>query len=132
MTTVSLPSHHITRAQLRGYGLSDYLVRRVTATVQPVAKRGNAHCFELSVIMVVLRDHCQQPRTRSVTRTAIQRVLTELSPLLGNIVTAQFNIASENHDLRESWVNLIKAQKVTDQALAEIKAMTAEIRGRSR
>ncbi len=131
MTTDTDRDHLVTRAQLRGYGLSGYLVRRVTAAIEPVAKQGNAHCFELGDIMAALRDYADRPHVQSATRAAIQVALTELSPRLGNVITAQFGIANDDRELRESLANLLKAQQATDQALAEMKAIAAEIRGRS-
>ena len=129
--TNAVHNRHITRAQLRGYGLSNYLVRRVTAGLTHIAKRGNAHCFALSTTMSALREYAEHPRVRPATRMAIQHALRQLSPLLGNVITAQFGMAGDDRELRDAVIGLLGAQQTTDRALADLKATAAEIRGRT-
>ena len=120
----------LTRRQLRGYGLSSYLVRQLTQPLKPICKRGQADCFSIRDLMQALRDYSQKPRIYLETRKKIQLVLNELSQLLGNLQTAHFSWA-DDEESRDLVLGLMRSQQETDQQLAKMKAIVAEIKGRS-
>jgi len=124
-TTITL-----TRRQLRGYGLSSYLVRQLTQPLKPICKQGRTDCFLIRDLMQALRNYSQKPRIYLETRKKIQLVLNELSQLLGNLQTAHFGWA-DDEESRDLVLGLMRSQQETDQQLAKMKAIVAEIKGRS-
>lgn len=135
-TTTVKPSPHfpgeqqtVTRSQLRGYGASDHLARAVTRSLEPVGQRGRSKCYGLRDVMQALRSYGERSRLRPSTRDTLSQILSALSPLLGNVATADFRLA-DDQDLGGAVAALLRSQQVTNQRLAEIGAITAEIKGR--
>ena len=72
------PEPTTTRKQLQGYGASRYLVRRLTASLVPVAKSGNAYVYSLGQAIAAIRDYSSNPRIKLATKQVLEQILAQL------------------------------------------------------
>ena len=119
-----------TRKQLRGYGASRYLARRLTCAIEPVAKAGSAYVYSLEETVIAIRQYRQRQRVQQATKATLDLILDALLTRLGNVV--EFAPDSDASDI--SWLarQTVKAMRQTDKALAEMKATVASMGQRVR
>ena len=117
----------ITRKQLRGYGASRYLARRLTEPLAPIGKSGNAYLYALDQIVAAVRKYRSKSRLQHSTRQILEQLLTQLLTRIDNVVP----LVSGDHETEVSDVAklLLRQMRRTDKALAEMKATVASIGG---
>ena len=119
-----------TRKQLRGYGASRYLARRLTNSIEPVAKAGSAYVYSLEETVTAIRKYRQRRRVQQATKATLDRILDELLARLGNVV--EFVPGSDGSEIGRLARQTVKAMRQTDKALAEMKATVASMGQRVR
>jgi len=115
----------LTRKQLRGYGASRYLTRRLTASLQPVAKSGNAYVYAVDQAISAIREHKSRARIQLTTKEVLEQILAQLLAQLDNVVPLVTNgTTTEVSDVAQQLLNQMRR---TDKALSEMKATVASI-----
>ncbi|MEP0871493.1 hypothetical protein NDA01_16915 [Trichocoleus desertorum AS-A10] len=123
-------SHKITtRKQLQGYGATTYQARVLTQSLSPVATQGKTYTYEITGVIASIREYLQRPRIKLVTCQKLESVLEALLNQLGNIIAIPFGKSSDL-EISRLAKNLIQSMAKTDQALAELKATAATIKGK--
>ena len=119
-----------TRKQLRGYGASRYLARRLTASLAPIDKASNAYVYALEQVIAAVRDYSAKQRIQQTTRQVLAQLLSQLLARIDNVVP----LVPDNNDTEVSEVakQLLKQMRRTDKALAEVKATVASMGERAR
>ena len=113
-----------TRQQLQGYGASAYLARRLTRSLKPVGKDGNAFVYSLRQVVSAIRQYAEQPNVRATTKETLSRILPELLARLDNVVEMMPKAESSLGQLAQE---AIKAMRRTDKSLARMKATVASL-----
>lgn len=114
-----------TRKQLRGYGASRYLARKVTEPLDPIGKAGSAYVYALDQAIAAIRDYSERSRIHSETKQTLNNILSELLPRLDNVVNLP--AAEQPSEIGKLAQRAMKAMRRTDKAMAEMKAMVASI-----
>lgn len=114
-----------TRKQLQGYGASRYLAGRLTASITPVAKSGNAYVYALDQVVTAIREYASKARIQATTQQVLAQMTTQMMALLDNVVP----IAPNGSTTEVSGVTrqLLRQMHRTDKAMAEMKATVASI-----
>ena len=119
-----------TRRQLRGYGASGYLARRLTESLEPVAKSGNAYVYTLEQVAASVREYSAHKRIQSTTKQVLEQMLAQLLALIDNVVPMTPN--DSKTEVSGVAQQLLKQMHRTDKALANMKATVASIGERTR
>lgn len=114
-----------TRKQLRGYGASRYLARRLTETLTPVEKVGSAYVYELAQVIDSSRAYSERSRIRPTTKETLQQLIDQLLPRMNNVVNLP--TTQNSSDISQLAQRAIQAIRLTDKALAEMKATAATL-----
>lgn len=114
-----------TRKQLRGYGASRYLSRKLTASLSPVTKSGNAYVYVIGEVIVAIRAYGAKARIQLTTKEVLEKILTQLLAQLDNVVPLVPN--SGKAEVSNVAQQLLSRMRHTDKALAEMKATVASI-----
>jgi hypothetical protein len=118
-----------TRKQLRGYGLSDYTVRKVTQGITPCDRQGATYLYVVSDVISALKQALQNPRSKPTTQSAMVDVLNRLLARLGNVITGSFGQSSDP-ELGQLTQKLAQSIQTTNLALANLEATVATIKGK--
>lgn len=119
-----------TRKQLRGYGASHYLARRLTASLSPISKSGNVYVYELDQVSGAVREYSSNARIQLTTRKVLEQILTQLLTQLDNVLPLVPN--SSKTEVSDVARQLLNQMRRTDKALSEMKATVASIGKRTR
>ena len=114
-----------TRKQLRGYGASRYLARKLTASLAPVDKAGNAYVYALEQVIAAVRDYSAKQRIQQTTKQVLAMLLSQLLARIDNIVSLVPD--SDETEVSDVAKQLLKQMRRTDKALAEVKATVASM-----
>lgn len=115
----------ISRKQLQGYGASRYLARKLTVSLTPVAKSGNAYVYALDQVISAIRAYSQKTRIQIATRQVLEKVVTQLLARLDNVVPlVTGNKRTEVSDVTQQ---LLQQMRRTDKALSDMKATVASM-----
>ncbi|MFK8185414.1 MAG: hypothetical protein AB8B99_18720 [Phormidesmis sp.] len=117
------PTATTTRKQLRGYGVSRYLARRLTQALTPVNKLGNAYVYRLEHVIGATRTYQSNTRIQEKTRQLLEQVMTQLLSRVDNVVPILPN--SPTTEVSEIAKQLLNQMHQTDRAMAEMKATAA-------
>ena len=119
-----------TRKQLRGYGASHYLARRLTRSLEPITKSGNAYVYALAQVVTAARNYSEQARVQPTTKQILEQMLTQLVSQIDNVVP----MLPDGHRTAagDAAKLLLKQMHRTDKAMAELKATVASIGGHKR
>ena len=119
-----------TRKQLRGYGASHYLARRLTRSLKPIAKSGNAYVYALDQVVTAARSYSEQARVQPTTKQILEQMLTQLVSQIDNVVP----MLPDGHRTAagDAAKQLLKQMHRTDKAMAELKATVASMGGHKR
>lgn len=118
-----------TRKQLRGYGATSYLARRLTESLTPVDKLGNAYVYALEQTITAIREYAARSRVRTETKQTLEKILDELLARLSNVVGLP--LKPDNSEVGHLARELMKAIRRTDKSMAEMKATVASMGERS-
>ncbi|MEM6598904.1 MAG: hypothetical protein AAF810_10070 [Cyanobacteria bacterium P01_D01_bin.36] len=121
----SSPQLTTTRKQLQGYGASRYLARKLTVSLPPVAKSGNAYVYGLHQVIAAIRTYNSKPRIQLTTKQVLEQILTQLLPRLDNVTP----LISTNDTTEVSNIarQLLTQMHRTEKSLAEVKATAVSI-----
>ena len=119
-----------TRKQLRGYGASRYLARRLTESLAPIDKAGNAYVYALEQVIAAVRDYSAKQRIQQTTRQVLAQLLSQLLARIDNVVPLVPD--SDETEVSDVAKQLLKQMRRTDKALAEVKATVASMGERAR
>jgi len=119
------PEPTTTRKQLQGYGASRYLVRRLTASLVPVAKSGNAYVYSLGQAIASIRDYSSNPRIKLTTKQVLEQILAQLLTRLDNV--ARFVAGNGTTEVSNIARQLLDQMRRTDKSLSEMKATVASV-----
>ena len=122
---VSAPT--TTRKQLRGYGASRYLARRLPRSLAPVTKSGNAYVYALDQVVMAVRDYSARARIQRTTKQVLEQILIQLLSRIDNVVSLVPN--SNQTEIGDVAQQLLKQLHRTDKAMAELKATVASMGG---
>ncbi|MEL6815007.1 MAG: hypothetical protein AAFP03_09360 [Cyanobacteria bacterium J06598_3] len=115
----------VTRKQLRGYGTTRYLARKLTESLEPLGKSGSAYVYDLAQAIAAIREYGGRSRIRPHTKQTLLKILDVLLPRLNNVVDLPTgNSSSEVSRLAQ---HAMQAMRQTDKALAEMKATAAAL-----
>lgn len=112
-----------TRKQLRGYGATRYLSRKLTRSLKPIAKSGNAYVYALDQVAGAVRDYCSNKRIKPTTKAVLEQILAQLLARIDSVVPLTPN--SDKTEVSDVAQQLLKQMRRTDKAMAELKAMVA-------
>lgn len=114
-----------TRKQLRGYGASSYLARRLTQALAPVAKSGNTYVYDLAQVVTAVRDYSTRTRVQLTTKQTLEQILIQLLSRIDNVVSLV--PSSDQTEVGDVTQQLLKQMHRTDSAMAELKATVASM-----
>lgn len=115
----------ISRKQLQGYGASRYLARKLTGSLTPIAKSGNAYIYALDQVISAIRAYSQKTRIRITTKQALEDVITQLVARLDNVVPLVTGHGKT--EISDVTQQLIQQMRRTDKALSDMKATVASM-----
>lgn len=72
----------ITRKQLKNFGATEYLVQRITRTLQPVGKRGRAYEYKIEQVIRAIRYLIDAAKNRETTKATLAYLEVKLSNML--------------------------------------------------
>lgn len=110
----------VTRRQLRGYGATEYLAKKITRDLTPVETRSRAYVYDVRDAIAAIRNYQQNPRIQAATRSILEQILKELINYLGNVVKVPFG-ADNKSELALLVNHLMQAMNQTDRILADLK-----------
>ena len=119
------PEPTTTRKQLQGYGASRYLGRRLTASLVPVAKSGNAYVYSLGQAIAAIRDYSSNPRIKLATKQVLEQILAQLLTRLDTV--APFVAGNDTTEVSNIARQLLDQMRRTDKSLSEMKATVASV-----
>lgn len=114
-----------TRKQLRGYGASRYLARRLTKSLTPVAKSGNAYVYTLDQAITAIRQYSSEARIHLTTQKVLEQIVTQLLVRLDNVTPFVPN--GSTTEVTDVARQLLTQMRRTDKALSEMKATVASM-----
>lgn len=122
----------VTRRLLRGLGVSSYLARQLTITLNPQERRGLTYVYALPDVLLAITEYVERPRTQAKTRQVLELARAELIPQLQNVFTVPFGQpAIGDKELQRLCIDLIRSRPVLDRKLSNAKLGLAEFRGRA-
>lgn len=113
-----------TRKQLRGYGASHYIARRLTASLTPIAKVGNAYVYTIDQVIAAIREYRLKARTQLATKQLLEQMMVQLLTRLNNVVPL-VSAKDSTTEVSDVARQLLHQMRRTDQAIAELKAASA-------
>ncbi|MGB7439708.1 MAG: hypothetical protein WA919_01455 [Coleofasciculaceae cyanobacterium] len=72
----------ITRKQLKDFGATEYLVQRITRTLQPVGKRGRAYEYKTQQVLRAIRYLIYAPQNRETTKATLAHLEVKIESLV--------------------------------------------------
>jgi len=97
----------------------------LTASLQPVAKSGNAYVYAVDQAIAAIREHKSRARIQLTTKEVLEQILAQLLAQLDNVVPLVTNgTTTEVSDVAQQLLNQMRR---TDKALSEMKATVASI-----
>lgn len=76
----------ITRKQLKNFGATEYLVQRITRTLQPVGKRGRAYEYKTEQVLRAIRYLIYAPQNRETTKATLADLEVKVEILVKNTI----------------------------------------------
>ncbi|WP_013334708.1 hypothetical protein [Gloeothece verrucosa] len=129
MTKTSLPET-TTRAQLRGYGASEYLAIAITKTLTPIGKEKVFKLYSLKQVVENIREYLKRSRIAPQTRLTLTRLLEVLSKRLQNVIPAAFGQGSDPALSQLSRAAHSKLLEINTH-INKLKGQSATIKGKS-
>lgn len=77
---------NITRKQLKNFGASEYLVKKLTKTLNPVKNKGRIHEYNTEQVCNSIRHLMNAPKIRKTTKVVLVQLEIEISSLVENII----------------------------------------------
>lgn len=77
----------ITRKQLNGLGATDYLVKQLTKSLQPIGKQRNAYEYETKQVLDSIYYLIDTARMRKRTRAILTQLKTKISSRVENNIS---------------------------------------------
>jgi hypothetical protein len=125
-----LTQQQITRQQLRGHGMSLYHTRSLTKGLVIQGKSDDRHhLYSLPEVIQSIRQYLEKSRLKFQSRNQLEQVLNILIKQLSNLVSLPFQQGRAS-ELSEITKELRKSMIKTDQALENLKAQAAAIKGK--
>lgn len=72
----------ITRRQLKSFGATDYLIKRLTRSLQPADKQGRAYVYDTAQVIHEIHNLLETPRIRQTTKAVLTHLEARLSELV--------------------------------------------------
>jgi hypothetical protein len=72
----------ITRKQLKSFGATDYLIKRLTHSLAPVDRQGRAYVYDLAQVIDSVRDLLETSRLRQTTKAVLHHLKKQLSEFI--------------------------------------------------
>jgi hypothetical protein len=118
-----------TRAQLKGYGLSDYLATALTKSLKRVKKERNTHHYAINEVIAHVRAYQERKRVKPKTRSCLNALLNTLQLRQNNLITVPFT-NSTDQELSELAKRAYQTLSKTVKTLSDLKAEAATIKGK--
>ena len=116
----------ITRKQLRALGLSQYHSKTVTKSLSPLAFQQRRYIYDLSMVVISMREYLERPRIKIKTRVVCEQVLNSLTELLGNKLPVAFGESKDKETSRLAKELLLSMAR-TNTELSKLKLEASEI-----
>ena len=120
---------HVTRIQLKGYGLSYYQAKVVTRNIVPIGKENNTNIYLLPDAIASIKAYLAKPKITAKTRQSLVAVLPKLIQQLDNITPLIFSNGTDP-ELSKLSKKLFMQVTKTEQSLIKAKAQIATIQGK--
>lgn len=120
------PAPTTTRKQLRGYGASHYMARRLTASLTPIKKVGNAYVYTIDQVVAAIREYRSKAQIQLATKQLLEQMMAQLLTRLNNVVPLVIAKGSTT-EVSDVARQLLHQMRRTDQAIAELKAASASM-----
>lgn len=75
----------ITRKQLKNFGATDYLVKRLIKSLQPTGKKGRAYEYGVEQMLDSIRSMMDAPRIRKTTQLALAHLEVKVSGIVKDV-----------------------------------------------
>lgn len=118
-----------TRAQLKGYGLSDYLATALTKSLNPVRKERNLYHYALNEVITGALAYRERERVKPETRRRLNALLDSLRERQNNVIAVPFTDGTDK-ELGELAHLAYQTLSKTVKTLADLKAEAATIKGK--
>ena len=120
---------HITRTQLKGYGISSYQAKVVTRNIVPIGKENNTNIYSLPDAIASIKEYLAKPRIKAKTRQSLDSILPKLIQQLDNITPIIFDNGTDP-ELSKLSKKLFMQVTKTEQSLINAKAQVATLQGK--
>ncbi|GFE71891.1 hypothetical protein [Chroococcus sp. FPU101] len=117
-----------TRAQLKGYGLSNYLATALTKSLKSVRKERNTHHYAINEVIINVRAYKEGKRVKSKTRFCLNALLNTLIERQDNFYVIPFSNSTDK-ELGELAKRAYRTLSKTVKTLSVLKAEAATIKG---
>jgi hypothetical protein len=118
-----------TRAQLKGYGLSDYLATALTKSLNPVRKERNTYHYAINEVIASVRAYQERERVKPKNRQKLNALLNTLQERQDNLITVPFTNGTDK-ELGELAKRAYRTLSKTVKMLSDLKAEAATIKGK--
>lgn len=118
-----------TRAQLKGYGLSDYLATALTKSLNPARKERNTHHYALNEVIASVRAYQERERVKPKTRHSLNALLNNLQERQDNLIAVPFTNGTDK-ELSDLAKRAYRTLSKTGKTLSDLKAEAATIKGK--
>jgi 3-keto-L-gulonate-6-phosphate decarboxylase len=123
---MDLPAPTTTRKQLRGYGASHYLARRLTTSLTPITKSGSAYVYTIEQVITAIREYKSKAQIQLTTKRVLEQIMAQLLTQLNNVIPLAMAKGSKT-EVSNVARQLLHQMHRTDKALAELKATAASM-----
>ena len=120
---------HITRTQLKGYGISYYQAKVITKNLVPIEKEKNTNIYLLSDAIASIKEYLAKPKITAKTRQALNSVLPKLFEQLDNITPIIFGNGTDK-ELNKLSKNLFTKVTKAKQNSIKAKAKISQLKGK--
>lgn len=76
----------ITRKQLKHLGVSDYLVKRLTQTLQPSGKQGRLYNYNIEQVLSSICNLIDTPKVRKATKVKLTNLKSKISSFIADTI----------------------------------------------
>lgn len=127
-----LPNVNLTQSDLKKYGLSDYLVKEIVATLKPVGTLLRAKTYSQGDIEAAIAAKLSKPRTKPKTRKILQGVLLSIQGK-NNVIQVDFlkklSPQEQLEFLNQKMSDLFDEEKAHNQESQELLKKAAKYVG---
>ena len=120
---------HITRTQLKGYGISYYQATVVTKNLVIINKEKNTNIYALPDAIASIKEYVAKPRIKEKTRQSFVAILPKLIQQLDNVTPIIFNNGTDLELSKLSKKLFFQVMK-TEQNIIKSKAQVAALKGK--